>query len=119
MAMNATSTVSNDALREFVDQLNAPAPAFTTLEDFDTGSTSEALKWNDLAQDTIYQIISTQSINTQHGTSLLLSPQTADGFCYSAWACRMLTKELLFVQRTGPKTSKNGRIYHSYKLLLC
>ena len=49
--MATTFTESKDALREFVDHLNAPAPAFPTLEDFDAGSTSEALKWKDLAQD--------------------------------------------------------------------
>ena len=84
--MATTFTELKDARREFVDQLNAPAPAFPTLEDFDAGSTSEALTWKDLAQDTIFQIISAQSINTQHGTTFLLSLQITDGFCYSAWA---------------------------------
>ena len=49
--------------------------------------------------------------------------------CYSAWACGMLTKELLqnpimledknlrlFVRQNGAKTSKNGRICYSYQL---
>ena len=118
MAMNFT--VSKDALTNFVDHLHAPAPAFPTLEDFDAGSTSETLKWNHLAQGTIYQIVSAQSINTQHGTTFIQSLQTADWFFYSDWACGMMTKELLqnpmmlegkrlrlFVRPTGPKTSKN------------
>ena len=90
MAMNATP---NRGM--LYDQLNAPAPAFPALEDFNTGSTSEALKWKDVTQDTIYQIVSAQSINTQHETSFILSLQTDDGFGYSTWPCGMLTKELL------------------------
>ena len=42
MAVNATSTELKDALREFLDQLNTPAPAFSMLEDFNADSTSEA-----------------------------------------------------------------------------
>ena len=52
--------------REFVHQLNAQSLAFPTLEDLVAASMSEALKWKYLAQNTIYQIISAQSINTQH-----------------------------------------------------
>ena len=58
-----------DMLTEFVDQLSAeagaPQPistaAFPTLEDFNEGSTG-ALKWKDLIQDRVYQIISAGSI---------------------------------------------------------
>ena len=56
--------------------------------------------------------------------------QKADGSCCSAWACGMLTNELLqnpmvmvssrlFVRPTGSKTSKIGRVYNSYLLLPC
>ena len=103
------------------------------LDYFAASSTSGSmLKWKYLAQDTIYQIISACSINTHHGTSIVLSLQKADGFCYSVWACGMLTKELpqnsmmledknsrLFVRPIGSRTSKNGRIYNSYQLLRC
>ena len=131
MAMNFTK--SEDALTELVDRLSDTAPLFPTVEDFNTGLASEsALKWKDLTQDTIYQILTAQSVNTQDGTTFILSLQTADGFCYSAWACGILTKEILqnhmmledkslrlFVRPTGPKTSKNGRIYYSCQLLRC
>ena len=46
---------TSDALTHFVDQLNAPV--FPTLEDFNARSMSEALKWTDLVQDTVYQIV--------------------------------------------------------------
>ena len=49
---------TSNALTNFVDQLNAPV--FPTLEDFNASSTSEALKWTDLVQDTVYQIVSTR-----------------------------------------------------------
>ena len=63
-----------DSLTGFVDQLNAPAgSAFPTLAGFDASSTNEALKWIDLAQDTVYQILSTRTVNTQHGQSLIPS----------------------------------------------
>ena len=68
---------SSDALTDFVDQLNAPASAFSklapalsafpTMADFNASSTSEALKWTDLVQDAVYQIVSTRTDNTQHG----------------------------------------------------
>ena len=121
---------TSDALTGFVDQLNAPGSAFPTLADFNASSTSEALKWTDLVQDAVYQIVSTRTVNTQHGQSIILSLQKADGSCCSAWACGMLTKELLqnpmamansrlFVRPTGSKTSKIGRVYNSYQLLPC
>ena len=81
----------HDTLTDFVDQLNV----FPTLKDFNASSTSEALKWTDLVQDTVYQIVSTRIVNAQHGQSIILSLQKADGFCCSVWACGMLTKELL------------------------
>ena len=127
-----------DNLSQFVDQISTEASAavppptgFPSVGDFSDNYTG-ALKWKDLIQDTIYQVRSARSINTQHGTSFILSLQTAEGFCYNAWACGMLTKEQLqspsmledkhtrlFVRPTGPKKSKNGRIYHSYQLLRC
>ena len=68
---------SSDALRGFVDQLSSPASSFSTLTpassafpslaDFNARSTSEALKWTNLVQDAVYQIVSTRTVNTQHG----------------------------------------------------
>ena len=77
-----------DMLTEFVDQLAAETGApsasttasFPTLDEFDEGATG-ALKWKDLVTDRVYQILSARSIHTQHGTSFVLSLQTADGFC--------------------------------------
>ena len=129
---------SSDALTDFVDQLNAPVSSFPTLAsassafpslaDFNVSLASEALKWTDLVQDTVNQIVSTHTVNTQHGKSIILSFQKADGSCSSACACGMLTKELmqspmamvasrLFVRPTGSKTGKIGRVYNSYQLL--
>ena len=65
--------------------------AFTSLSDFNV----TALKWTDLDQDVVYQIASTRTVNTQHGQSVILSLQKADGSSCSAWACGMLSKELL------------------------
>ena len=36
--------------------------------------------------------VSTCTVNTHHGQSIILSLQKADGSCCSAWACGMLTK---------------------------
>ena len=90
-----------DSLTDFVDQLSAeatsaipPSIGITTLGDFNDNSTV-ALKLKDLLVDTIYQVRSATSIHTQHGRTFILSLQTADGFCYNAWTCGMLTKELL------------------------
>ena len=124
------------ALTYFVDQLSAPGASFSaltlssspSLTDFSASTTSEALKWTDLEQNVVYQIVSTRSVNTQHGQSVNRSLQKADGSSYSVWACGMLTKELLqnpmmmvssrvFVLSTGPKRSKIGRVYNSYQLL--
>ena len=128
------------ALTDFVDQLSAPgassfsaltsSSSFPSLADFIASTTSEALKWTDLEQNTVYQFVSTRTVNTQHGQSVVLSLQKADGSCCSAWACGMLAKELLqnpmmmvssrlFVLSTGPKTSTIGRVYNSYQLLQC
>ena len=105
----------------FVDQISA----FPSLSDFNV----TALKWTDLDQNVVYQITSTSTVKTQHGQSVILSLQKADGSSCSAWACGMLSKELLqnpmimvssrlFVVVTGKKTSKaNGRVYNSYKLV--
>ena len=112
---------TSDALTDFVDQLNV----FSTLEDFNASSKSEALRWTDLVQDTVYHIV---TVNTQH--TIIMSLQKADGSCCSAWAYGMLTKELLqnpmamvdsrlFVRPTGSKTRKIGRVYNSYQLLQC
>ena len=90
---------------------------------------AERVKWTDLAQDTAYQIVSTRTVNTQHGPSIILSLQKADGSCCNAWACGMLTKELLqnpmamnsrlCVRPIGLRTSKIGRVYNSYQLMQC
>ena len=65
------------------------------MADFSASMASEALKWTDLEQNTVYQIVSTRTVNTQHGQSVILSLQKADGSSCSIWACGMLTKELL------------------------
>ena len=61
--------------------------AFSASVDFNASSSSELLKWTDLEQNTLYRIVSTRAINTQHGQSVILSLQKADGSCCSAWAC--------------------------------
>ena len=43
----------------------------------------------------VYQIGSKRTVNTQHGQSVVLSLQKADGSSCSAWACGMLSTELL------------------------
>ena len=120
------------ALTDFVDQLSAPGASFLALTSFPSFanfhvSTSEARKWTDLEQNTVYQIVSTRTVNTQHGQSIILSLQKADES--SAWASGMLAKLVqnptmmaslrLFVLPTGPKTSKMRRLYNSYQLLQC
>ena len=114
------------SLTNFVDQLDAPA--FPSLADFSAAATADALKWTDLEQNVVYQIVSTRTANTQHGLSVILSLQKTGGSSCSAWACGMLSTELLqnpmimvsswlFVLATGKKTSNNGRVYNSYQLL--
>ena len=78
----------NMSLTNFVDQMGS---AFPSLSDFNV----TALKWADLDQDVVYQITSTRAVNTQHGQSVILSLQKADGSRCSAWACGMLSKGLL------------------------
>ena len=68
-----------DALTNFVDQLRAPE--FPTLERFNSSLTSGALKWTDVVQDTVYQIVSTHNVNTQHGASI--KTQDCSRFCSS------------------------------------
>ena len=61
--------------------------------------------------------LSTRTVNTQHGQSVILSLQKDVGSSFSVWACGMLSKELLqnpvimvgsrlFVVSIGKKTSK-------------
>ena len=102
------------SLTNFVNQL-----VFPSLEDFSTAATADALKWTNLEQNVVYQITNTHTVNTQHGQSVILSLQKADESSCSAWACGMLSTELLqnpmimvssqlFVLQTGKKTSRNG-----------
>ena len=90
-----------------------------SLADFSAGT--DALKWTDSEQNVVYQIVSTRTVNTQHGQSVILSLQKADGSSCSAWACGMPSTELLqnpivmvstrlFVPATGQKPSKNGQV---------
>ena len=120
------------------DLLNAPGATFDALNsspfpsltDFSAAATSEALNGTDLEQNVVYQNVSTRTVNTQHGQSVILFLQKDDGFSCSVWACGMLMKELLqnpmmmvssrlFGLSTGTKTSKIGRVYNSYQLLQC
>ena len=67
--------------------------------------------------------------NLEEGQSTALSLQREDGSCCTAWACGMLSTELLlnpmllvnlrlFVVAIGKKVSKaHGRTYNSYKLM--
>ena len=66
---------------------------FPSLADFNAGT--DALKCTDLEQNVVYQIVSTRTVNTQHGQLVILSLQKADGSSCSAWACGMLSTELL------------------------
>ena len=71
---------TSDALTNFVDQFNAPASsAFPTLANFNASSASEALKWTYLVQGTLYQIVSPRTVNTQHGQTIIMSLQKANG----------------------------------------
>ena len=71
-------------LTGFVDQLSAPgasalpSSSLPSLTDFSANATSEALRWTDLWQNVMYQIVSTRTVNTQHGQSGILSVQKAD-----------------------------------------
>ena len=75
------------SLANFVDQLDS----FPSLADFSAGT--DSLKWTALEQNVVYQIVSTLTVNTQHGQSVILSLQKADGSSCGAWACGMLTKK--------------------------
>ena len=58
------------ALTDYVDQLSAPGASFSefpSLTDFNAAATADALKWTDLEQNIVYQIVSTRTVNTQHG----------------------------------------------------
>ena len=77
--------MNNMSLANRVDQLDP----FASLADF------SALKWTDLEQNVVYQIVSTHIVNIQHGQSAILSLQKADGSSCSAWACGMLSTKLL------------------------
>ena len=109
------------ALTNFDDQLDAPS-SFPWLADFSAAVATDALKWTDLEQNVVYQMVSTRTVNTQHGQSAILSLQKADGSSLRVWACGMLLTEFLqnpmimvsswlFVLSTGQKMSKNGRVY--------
>ena len=52
------------SLTNFVDQLGA---SFPSLADFSAAATADALKWTDLEQNVVYQIINTRTVNNQHG----------------------------------------------------
>ena len=59
-------------LTDFVDHLDAPRASFSALTsssfplltDFSASATSDALKWTDLEQNVVYQIVSTRIVNT-------------------------------------------------------
>ena len=125
-----------DSLTDSVDQMSVPSfsaltsSSFPSLTDFSAAAAANALKRTDLEQNVEYQIVSTHTVNTQHGQSVILSLQKADGSSCSVWTCGMLTKELLqnpmmmvrsrvFALSTEQKTNKIGRVYNSYQLLQC
>ena len=64
---------------------------FPTLKDFNV----DALKWTDLEEGVVHQIVSTRVVNTQHGQSTVLSLQKEDGTSYTVCVCGMLSAELL------------------------
>ena len=94
------------SLTNFVDQLDAPS-SFPSLADFSAAVATDALKWTDLEQNVVYQIVYICTVNTQHGQSVFLSLQNP----------MMMAISRLFVLATGQKTSKSGRVYNSYQLL--
>ena len=59
------------ALTDFVDQLSAPGASFSglisslfpSLTDFSAAAADDALKWTDLEQNVVYQIVSTRTVN--------------------------------------------------------
>ena len=66
--------------------------SFPSLMDFSAAATADALKWADLEQNVLYQIMFTHTVNTQHGQSVILSLQKDGGSSFSVWACGMLSK---------------------------
>ena len=63
--------------------------------DFSAAVTADALKWRDLEQNVVYQILPARTVNNQDGQSVILSLQKDGGSTFSVWACGMLSKELL------------------------
>ena len=112
----------NDTLTDLVDQLNV-------LEDFNASSMSEALKWTDLVQEALYQIVSTCTVYTAWAICHYVSPESRWillqflGMWYDNE--RVAAKpygdgELTVIcTAKGLKTSKIGRMYNSYQLLPC
>ena len=102
-AIKQEGSTASMALTDFVDQLSAPGASFSaltsssfpSLTDFSAAATADALKWTDLGHNVVYQIVSTRTVNTQHGQSVILSLQKSDESNCSVWACGMLAKELL------------------------
>ena len=112
---------TSDALTDFVDQLNV----FPTLEAFNASSTSEALKWTDLVQDIVYQIVSTRTVNT-HGQLIILSLQNADRSCLRMWNVdkRVTTKpygngELAICTTNRVEKDWKGAQFISTVLIIC
>ena len=97
--------------------------SFPSLADFRAALTADALKWTDLEQNVVYQITNTRTAITQHGQSVILSLQKADGSSMGVRHAidRAATKPhdngKLATVCTGEKTSKNGRVYNLYQLL--
>ena len=99
----SAARLRNGILQSQLTNVNAPGASFDALTsssfpswaDFSAAATADALKWADLEQNVVYQIVSTRTVNIQHGQSVILSLQKADGSSCSAWSCGMLTKELL------------------------
>ena len=90
------------ALTDFFDHLNAPgalpalpSPSFPSLTDFSAAAAADALQWTASEQNVVYQIVTTCTVNTQHGQLIILSLQKAEGSTCSVWACGMLRKDLL------------------------
>ena len=60
-----------------------------------------------LEEGLIHQIASVRTVNTQHGQSTVVSLQREDGSCCTAWACGMLSTELLL----NPMLLVNSRLF--------
>ena len=63
-------------LTNFVDQLDSPSSSSPLLEDFSAAVTADALKWTDLEQNVVYQIINTRTVNTRHSVGYSVSPES-------------------------------------------